>query len=91
VPNLLMLASGVGLVSATRRSLGTRVAADRSPLLRWSYLDRRHLELVFGRRLGRDRDRTFASYLGVCGTLALLFALRLYRELEKSPPGERSP
>jgi hypothetical protein len=25
------------------------------------------------------------------GTLALLFALRLYRELQKSPPGERSP
>jgi hypothetical protein len=25
------------------------------------------------------------------GTLALLFARRLYRELQKSPPGERSP
>jgi hypothetical protein len=25
------------------------------------------------------------------GTLALLFALRLYRELQKWPPGERCP
>jgi hypothetical protein len=25
------------------------------------------------------------------GTLALLFALRLYRELQEPPPGERSP
>ncbi len=49
-----------------RRSLGTRVAAGRSPLLRWSYLDRRHLKLVFGHRLGRDCDRTLASYLGSC-------------------------
>src|ERR1700751_1820717 len=49
-----------------RRSLGTRVAKGRSPLVCWSYLDRRHLELVFGRRLGGDRDRTFASYLGSC-------------------------
>ena len=43
-----------------------RVAAGRSPLLCCSYLDRRHLELVFGRRLGRDRDRTLASYPGSC-------------------------
>ena len=66
MPNLLMLASGVGLARGKRRSLGTRAAAGRSPLLRWSYFDRRHLELVFGRRLGRDRDRTLASYLGSC-------------------------
>jgi hypothetical protein len=32
----------------------------------WSYLDRRHLELVFGRRLGRGCDRTLASDLGSC-------------------------
>ena len=42
------------------------MAAGRSPLLRWSYLDRRHLKLVFGHRLGRDCDRTLASYLGSC-------------------------
>jgi hypothetical protein len=42
------------------------VAAGRSPLLRWSYLDRRHLKLVFGHCLGRDCDRTLASYLGSC-------------------------
>src|ERR1700751_4087833 len=55
-----------GAGRGNRRSLGTRVAAGRSPLSRWSYLDRRHLELVFGRRLGRDRDRTLAAYLGSC-------------------------
>src|SRR5208282_1427343 len=55
-----------GARRGNRRSLGTRVAAGRSPLLHWSYLDRRHLELVLGRRLGRDRDSTLASYLGSC-------------------------
>src|SRR4029077_19549583 len=44
----------------------TRVAAGRSPLFCWSYLDRRYLELVFGRRLGRGCDRTLASDLGSC-------------------------
>jgi hypothetical protein len=28
---------------------------------------------------------------GDVGTLALLFALRLYRQLQEPPPGERSP
>ena len=65
MPDLMMLASGVGLVAATA-PLGTRGAAGRSPAVRWSYLDRRHFELVFVRRLGRDRDRTVDSYLGYC-------------------------
>ena len=49
-----------------RRSLRTTVAASRSSLLRWSYLDRCHLELVFGRHLGRYRDRTLAYYWAFC-------------------------
>src|SRR5262249_7643181 len=57
---------GGGAGPRNRRSLDTTVVASRSPLLRWSYLDRRHHELVFGRHLGRYRDRTLASYWAFC-------------------------
>src|SRR3974377_1432516 len=58
-----------GVRRGTRRSLGAKVAAGESPRLCWSDLDLGHLNLVFRRRLGRDRDRSGcppASYLGFC-------------------------
>jgi hypothetical protein len=80
VLNLLMLACCVGLVAATAALW----------VQGWRRADHRlFAELVFGRRLGRDRDRTLASYWVLGGTLAVLFALRLYRELQEPPPGER--
>jgi len=65
VPSLLMLASGVGLVAATA-ALWVERWRWPTTVLRWSDLDRRQLEFVFHCRLGRDRDRTLASYLGSC-------------------------
>ena len=66
MPNLMMLASGVGLVAATAAFWvqGGQRANHRlfAGLISISV----HPELVFVRRLGRDRDRTVASYLGSC-------------------------
>ena len=73
------------------RSLGTRVAPGLSPFLRSSRLHRRDRELIFGRCLGRERGRSgraFAVTWIFVGTLALLFALRLYRQLQDPPWSE---
>jgi hypothetical protein len=91
VPNLLMLASGVGLVAATaalwvqgwRRAdhrffaglTSIAVTLSLFSLVAWAATAIAPLPLTWV----------------LVGTLALLFALRLYRELQEPPPGERSP
>jgi hypothetical protein len=88
VPNLLMLASGVGLLAATaalwvqgwRRAdprffaglISIAVTLSLSSVVTWAAAVIAPHPLTWG---------------GV-GTLALLFALRLYRQLQE-PPGER--
>jgi hypothetical protein len=91
VPNLLVLASGVGLVAATaalwvqgwRRSdhrlfaglTSIAVTLSLFSVVAWATTAIAPLPLIWV----------------VLGALALLFALRLYRELHEPPPGERSP
>jgi len=83
--------AGRGARRGNRRSLGTRAAAGRSPLLRWSYLDRRHLELFSVVAWAATAIAPLPLIWVLVGTLALLFALRLYQQLQKPPPGQRSP
>jgi hypothetical protein len=91
VPNLLVLASGVGLVAAT-----TALWVQG-----WRRADHRFFACLISIAV------TLSLFSGVAwaaiaiaplpltwvlvGTLAALFALRLYRELQKPLPGERSP
>jgi hypothetical protein len=91
VPNLLILASGVGLVAATaalwvhgwRRAdrrffaglISIAVTSSLFSIVAWAATAIAPLPLTWV----------------LVGTLALLFALRLYRELQEPPPGERSP
>ena len=89
MPNLLILASGVGLVAATaalwvhgwrradRRFFAGLIAVTSSlfSIVAWAATAIAPFPL---------------TWIPV-GTLALLFALRLYRELQEPPPGERSP
>ena len=65
MPNVLMLASGMGLVVATA-ALWVQGWQRADHRFFAGLLNRRHLELVFGRRLGHHRDRALASYLGSC-------------------------
>jgi cobalamin biosynthesis protein CobD/CbiB len=91
VPSLLILASGVGLVAATaalwvqgwRRTdhrffaglISTAVTLSLFSVVAWAATAIAPLPLT----------------LVLVGTLALLFALRLYRQLHELAPGERSP
>ena len=91
MPNLLMLASGAGLVAA--------IAALW--VQGWRRADHRFFAALISIAV------TLSLFLVVTwaaiaiaplpltglfvGTLALLFALRLYRELQKPPPDESSP
>jgi len=91
VPNLLMLASGVGVVAATaalwvqgqRRAdhrffaglISIAVTLSLFSVIAWAATAIAPLPLTWV----------------LVGTLALLFALRLYRQLRELPPGERSP
>ena len=91
MPNLLMLASGVGLVAATaalwvqgwRRAdhrlfaglISIAVTLSLFSVVAWAATAIAPLPLTWV----------------LVGTLALLFALRLYRQLQESPPEERSP
>jgi cobalamin biosynthesis protein CobD/CbiB len=91
VPILLILASGVGLVAATaalwvqgwRRAdhrffaglISIAVTLSLFSVVAWAATAIAPLPLTWV----------------LVGMLAVLFALRLYRELEKSPPGERAP
>jgi cobalamin biosynthesis protein CobD/CbiB len=90
VPSLLMLASGVGLVAATaalwvqgwRRAdhrffaglISIAVTLSLFSVIAWAATAIAPLPLT----------------LVLVGTLALLFALRLYRQLRELPSGERS-
>ena len=91
MPNLLMLASGAGLVAAIaalwvqgwRRAdhrffaalISIAVTLSLFSVVTWAAIAIAPLPLT-----------------GLfVGTLALLFALRLYRELQKPPPDESSP
>ena len=91
MPNLLQLGSGVGLVAATAalcveggRRADHRLFAGLIPIavtLR--------LFSVIAWAATAIAPLPFTSVL--VGALALLFALRLYRQLQEPPPGERSP
>jgi hypothetical protein len=91
VPNLLMLASGVGLVAATaalwvqgwRRAdhrlfaglISIAVTLSLFSVVTWAAIAIAPLPLTWV----------------LVGAIALLFALRLYRQLREPPPGEPSP
>jgi cobalamin biosynthesis protein CobD/CbiB len=91
VPNLLMLASGAGLVAATaalwvqgwQRAdhrffaglISIAVTLSLFSIVAWAAAAIAPLLLIWA----------------LVGALALLFAVRLYRELQEPPPGERSP
>jgi hypothetical protein len=91
VPNLLMLASGVGLVAATAALW----------VQGWRWADHR----LFAGLISIAVTLSLFSVVAwaattiapspltwiLVGTLALLFALLLYRQLQESPPDERSP
>ena len=88
MPNLLMLASGVGLVAATaalwvqgrRRAdhrffaglISIAVTLSLFSVVTWAAIAIAPLPLTWV----------------LAGALALFFALRLYRELQEPPPGE---
>jgi hypothetical protein len=91
VPNLLMLASGAGLVAATaalwvqgwRRAdhrffaglISIAVTLSLFSVVAWAATAIAPLLLTWA----------------LVGALALLFAVRLFRELQELPLGERSP
>ena len=91
MPNLLMLASGAGLVAA--------IAAL------WVQGQRRADHRFFAGLISVAVTLSLFSVVAwvataiaplpltgvLVGTLALLFALRLYQQLQKPPPGEGSP
>ena len=91
MPNLLILASGVGLFAATAALW----------VHGWRRADRRFFAGLISIAVTSSlfsivaRAATAIAPLPLTwvlvGTLALLFALRLYRELQEPPPGERSP
>ena len=91
MPNLLILASGVGLFAATaalwvhgwRRAdrrffaglISIAVTLSSFSVVAWAAAAIAPLPLTWA----------------LVGTLALLFGLRLYRQLLESPPGEHCP
>jgi cobalamin biosynthesis protein CobD/CbiB len=91
VPSLLMLASGVGLVAATA---ALRVEG-------WRRADHRFFAGLISIAVSLSLFSIVAWAATaiapvpltwvLAGTLALLFAIRLYRQLQKLPSGERSP
>ena len=91
MPNLLMLASGVGLVAA--------IAALW--VQGWQRADHRFFAALISIAVTLSLFSVVAWAAAaiaplpltwvLVGTLALLFALRLYRELQEPPSGERSP
>jgi hypothetical protein len=91
MPDLLMLASGVGLVAATAALwvLGWRRSDHRFFAGLISIAVTLSLFSVVAWAAAAIAPLPFAWV--VIGALALLFALRLYRELQKPPPGESSP
>jgi hypothetical protein len=91
VPILLILASGVGLVAATAALWvqGWRQADHRifAGLISIAVT----LSLFSVVAWAATAIASLSLTWVFVGTLALLFALRLYRELQKSPPRKRSP
>jgi hypothetical protein len=91
VPNVLMLASGAGLVAATaalwvqgwRRAdhrffaglISIAVTLSLFSVVAWAATAIAPLLLTWA----------------LVGALAVFFAVRLFRELQEPPPGERSP
>ena len=91
MPNLLMFANGVGLVAATAALWvqGWRRADHRffAALISIAVT----LSLFSVVAWAATAIAPFPLTRVLVGMLALLFALRLYRQLQKPPPGERSP
>ena len=91
MPDLLMLASGVGLVAATAALCvqGWRPANHRffAGLISIAVTLSLFSVVAWAATAIAPLPLTWV----LVGTLALFFALRLYRELQKLPPGERSP
>jgi hypothetical protein len=91
VLNLLMLACGVGLVAATA---ALWVQGWRRPdhrLFTGLISIAVTLSLFSVVAWAATAIAPFPRTWVLVGTLALLFALRLYRELQEPPPSERSP
>jgi cobalamin biosynthesis protein CobD/CbiB len=93
VPILLILASGVGLVAATAALWvqGWRRADHRFFAGLISIAVTLSLFSVVAWAATAIAPFPLIITWFLVGTLALLFALRLYRELQKPPLGERSP
>ena len=91
MPNLPMLTSGVGLVAATAALWvqGWRWADHRFFAGLISIAVTLSLFSVIAWAATAIAPSPFTWVL--VGTLALLFALRLYRELQEPSPDERSP
>jgi len=91
VPNLLLFASGVGLGAATAALW----------VQRWRRADHRFFAGLISIAVTLSLFSVVAwAAIAIAplpltglfvGTLALLFALRLYRELQEPPPDESSP
>jgi len=90
VPKLLMSASGVALVAATAAlcAHGWRSADDRffAGLISIAVTLSLFSVVAWAATAIAPLPLTWVFV----GTLALLFALRLYRELQKPPPGTRA-
>jgi hypothetical protein len=91
VPNLLMLASGVGVVAATA---ALWVQGSGGPITRF-FAGLISIAVTLSLFSVVAWAATAIAPLPLTwvlvGTLALLFALRLYRQLQEPPQGERSP
>jgi hypothetical protein len=90
VPNLLMLASGVGLVAATTALWVQGLPRADHRFFAGLISIAVTLSLFSVVAWAATAIAPFPLTWVFVGTLALLFALRLYRELQKPPPGECS-
>jgi hypothetical protein len=91
VLNLLMLACGVGVVAATAALWVQRWRRPDHRLFTGLISIAVTLSLFSVVAWAATAIAPFPLTWVLVGTIALLFALRLYRELRELPPGERSP
>ena len=89
MPNLLVVASGVGLVAATLALLVQRWRRSDYQLFAGLISIGVTLSLFSVVAWAAAAIAPWPIIWVLVGALALLFALRLYRELQEPPPGER--
>ena len=90
MPNLLVVASGVGLVAATLALLVQKSRRSDHRLFAGLISIGVTLSLFSVVAWAAAAIASWPIIWVLVGALALLFALRLYRELQEPPPGERS-